>query len=161
MTIHSDHPKKTYLKALKSGMDSPFALWSERATGFFLGPFFCVTYHSGWEWNRRITNEKNTALGIIRNEGEGCKISFVNIKGLLAPHYLLLLWVLLASSMIISSQDPSLHPMLLLLSIPFTLVIAAVSALFESLTERSEEGQRELISILWDPVKLFSHRFET
>lgn len=49
MTIHPDHPKKEYLKALKHGMDSHFQFLMERATGFFIGPLSCVTYHSGWE----------------------------------------------------------------------------------------------------------------
>lgn len=161
MTIHSDHPKKTYLQALKRGMDSHFDFLTERVTGFFLGPFFCVTYHSGWEWNRKITNEKNTAIGSVRDEGKGCEVSFINIKGCLAPHYLLGMWLLITICLLISIQTHELELTALLISIPFTAIYSLISALFESMTERSEEGQRELIAILRDPVKLFSHRFET
>lgn len=159
MTIHSDHSKDTYLKALKKGMDSRWMFLTERTTGFFLGPFFCVTYHSGWEWNRKITNEKNTAIGIVRKEENGCRISFRNIKGLLAPHYLLGIWLLIAACLCILTPTPEFRRLALLISIPLTPLYAGLTTLFQSMTERSDEGEQALISILWDPVKLFSHRF--
>lgn len=160
MTINSDHSKKTYLNALKHGMDSHFQFLTERATGFFFGPFFCVTYHSGWEWNRRITNEKNTAIGIVSPETDGCKVSFFNIKGLLAPHYFLGIWLLSCLLIFFYAPDPSYIPATALIMLPITAVILGVEALFQGMTERSDEGHRALISILWDPVKLFSHRYE-
>lgn len=160
MTIHSDHPKKEYLKALKHGMDSHFQFLMERATGFFIGPLFCVTYHSGWEWNRRITNEKNTAIGFVRTKGDGCQVSFINIKGWLAPHYFI--WYWLASCLMIAlyGVDPELILTAALIMLPITAAVLGIDAMFQSMTERSDEGERELISILWDPVKRCPYHYE-
>lgn len=160
MTIHSDYSKKTYLKALKHGMDSHFQFLTERATGFFLGSFFLVTYHSGWEWNRKITNEKNTAMGIVSPEGNGCKVRFVNIKGYLAPHYFFWFWLLSCLCLYFYTPDPSYTLITAVIMLPVTAVILGIDAMFQSMTERSDEGERELINILRDPVKLFSYHYE-
>ena len=153
--------KKQYLSALRERMDSPFRWGSERCCGFFLGGLFSVTYHSGHEHNRRITGERNTALGFVAKDGEGCQVRFFVVKGLLAPHYLLGLFLLcLVICLSILLQDDlgtELLPYMFPISLVLTLLVGAASAVAESLTDRSLEGKKILHSILLDPTDPFSY----
>lgn len=151
MRIQSTMAKPKYLSELKSRMDRHFELGVERCTGFFLGSLICVTYHSGWEWNRRIRNQKNTALGIVRNTETGCEVRYINLKGLLAPQYLLGLLVFLVLSCLLLSMGTNLLPYLLPTSIGLGILIALLDAWLESLTRLSQNGAKALQEILASP----------
>lgn len=161
MKIQSSLSKKAYIRALKERRDSPFRFGSERFCGFFLGGLFCATYHCASEWNRRITGERNTAIGIIKKDADGCQVCCFTVKGLLAPHYLLGLFLFwLACSTSILAQEQIALPGLIVI-IPICLVLALLTgistAIAESFTAQSAQGKRILCSILLDPTDLFSY----
>ena len=88
------HPKE-YLRHMKERMGSRLDIWSERFTGILMGRFFYVTHHAGYEWNRRITNKKNAALGYVKETENGCEIRFLHFQGVLCPQYLIP-WLLIS-----------------------------------------------------------------
>lgn len=161
MEIRSSLSKKAYLSALKERMESPFRFGSERCCGIASLGFLYVTHHCAHEWNRRITGERNTAIGIVRKDGDGCRMQCFVIKGLLAPHYLLGLFLFCLASCLFAllrdSVDPSVFLYVLPISLALTLIIGISTAIAESFTEESAEGQRILHSILLDPTDLFSY----
>lgn len=162
MIIESTLPKAAYLRALKDRMESHFTFGLERPTGFFLGPLIYVTYHSGWEWNRRITNQKNTAVGFVKTAEGGTEVHCIFLKGPLAPHLFIPLFCAVFV-LCLSYTDPTVNwtPDVLIPCVPIsfllTLVCAGLSGYLESLTEKSEEGAGILRSILANPSDPFSN----
>ena len=161
MLIYSNLPKKAYISALKERRGSPFRFGSERFCGIAPGGMLYVTHHCSHEWNRRITGERNTAIGIVHNDGEGCRIRFIVIKGLLAPHYLLGLFCFCLVCFLIAMLQGSADPVVTTYALPVSLMISVFTglgtALAESFTDQSAEGQRILHSILLDPTDPFSY----
>lgn len=161
MNIHSPLSKKTYLNALKERMGSPFRFGSERCCGIFPGGLLYVTHHCSHEWNRRITGERNTAIGIVQRDGEGCRIRCFVVKGLLAPHYLLGLFLFCLACCLSALLAGNLEPSIMIYTLPISLAVSVLTgvgtALMESLTDESAEGQRILHSILLDPTDPFSY----
>ena len=162
MRITSPLPQKAYLTAMKDQMDGHFNFGTERFTGFFLGSCFYVTHHSGYEWNRKYTNQKNAAMGYVRKAEEGCEVRFIRFRGLLCPSQFLLevlLLVLCWISIMLAEGIWIPNAFLIGLGISFavTTISAPIATLFESLTERSEEGRRILLAFLLDPTDPFSY----
>ena len=162
MVFHSDLPKNAYLAAMKDEMGSHFDFGSERFTGFFLGNCFYVTHHAGYEWNRRYTNQKNAALGYVCKADDGCDVRFIRFRGMLCPAqflFILLLFVPILTFAMLTHGIMNAEVFLLGLGISFAAVAitAPISALIESLTERSEEGRRILLAFLIDPSDPFSY----
>lgn len=161
MKIRPSLSKKEYLSALKARMGSPFHFGMERSCGFFLGGFFYITHHCGHEWNRKITGERNTAIGIVRKDADGCKVSYAMIKGLLAPHCLLGMFLFcLAICLTVLLQedvDPATRVFTLPISIVFPLLAGLGNAVTEGMSEQSEEGRNILRCMLLDPADPFSY----
>ncbi len=162
MKIASGWEKEEYLSALKENMGDRFAFHTERFTGFFFGNCFSVTHHAGHTWNRRITNEKNTAVGFLRQRPEGCEICFLHVRGILAPSqfllYLLFITVVYLIPMLAYSDLPAdLLPVMLLVSLGTTGVLAVVSAIAESFTAEGEAGRKALFSLLMDPENPYEY----
>lgn len=149
MLIHSPLSQKVYLGSLRVNMDSHFDLGSERFTGFFLANCFYVTHHAGYEWNRRITNQKNAAMGYVKKCDNGCEVHFLQFRGALCP--LVFIPMLLVCTMLYLLSTPNMESMQIWLCIGVLSVFAPISALVESFTERSEDGRRSLLSMLADP----------
>ena len=153
MRIESPYTPKEYLANLKFNMSSHFEFGCERFTGFFLGRLFYVTYHSGYEWNRRITNQKNAAMGYVKRTDDGCEVRFVRFRGPLCPlQFLPFLLIMLACSLFFFSADPLVDaPTRMIIGLIATVITALITAFIESMTERSEDGRRTLLSMLIDP----------
>ena len=157
MKITSPLPPKAYLFHMKEQMGSFMDFASDRFTGRFLGRFFYVTHHSGYEWNRRITNEKNGAIGYVRSHEDGCEVCFIRLKGMFCfGQFLFILLITVIAIAALTLQlgfwDPSF-----LWFLPAALAIGAMYTLFESLTERSQEGRHILNALLLDPSDPFSY----
>lgn len=160
MVFHSELSKTEYLAALKENMSSHFAFGFERFTGFFIGNFFYVTYHSGYEWNQKITNQKNAAMGFVQDApaGEtGCDVHFLRFKGLLCPLVFLPIWFLFIGVILmqmLAHQVWSAEVFWTCTGIALALMVvcAPISTLFESITDGSIEGGRILLSFLADPT---------
>ena len=169
MQIQSRLSKQEYICSLKKRMGSSFDFGAERFTGFTIGKWFYVTHHAGTEWNRRITNQKNAALGYIDENTEGCRVQFIRFKGMLCPTQFLLWCVLvaiIAFFTFITQDDRTVETATTISGCcAVALILGALSETFsELMTERSEEGENTLISMLHDPSDPFSylnHRYKS
>lgn len=145
MMLTSKLDKPTYLYELRKSLSSPTDFGIERFTGFVFGSFFCVTHHCSYEWNRRITSEKNTAIGFVTKNSTGTEICCINTKGELRPQFLLP-WELFSILILrFLSTEAGLYLSIL------GLFAACISAIFDSLTEEGKAGHNNLISLLIDP----------
>ena len=159
MQIYSSFTPKAYIRAMKDQMGSRLALGAERFTGYFIGKLFCVTYHCGYEYDRRFSNPINSALGYVKESEDGCEVRFVKLKGILNPpsfifesllFSVLFLITLFPGGNAIYSDFP--WWCCFLLGFGITAVVAPLSALFEAMfSQRSAEGERTLLSFLLDP----------
>ena len=95
MRIQSQLTPREYISAMMEQMQGHFDFGQERFTGFFFGKVFSVTYHSGHEWNRRISNQKNTAIGYVRQTQGGSEVRCVCLRALMAPTQFLLYYCVL------------------------------------------------------------------
>ena len=159
MKLFSQLSAKAYLHTMRSQMRSHMEFGAERFTGFFLGNVFSVTYHSGYEFDRRYNNPKNSALGFVVKRESGCSVHFIRLKGALNPPAFLMLSLILTLMLLFSGMAngiPVYAPEFLLLCAGLgfgSMAIAApISALFECFSERSAEGARILLSFLQDPT---------
>ncbi len=170
MRLESKLSKRAYIAAMKDRMEGHLDFGKERFTGFFFGPVFSVTYHSGFEWNRRYTSQKNTAIGIVKKGESGCTVSCICLKGALAPTQFiplyLLIWSMLVvptlwTAMPIPAEDLAVVGkaigFLAALSFVVVAVSALIGALIESFTEKSIEGGKILRAFLLSPDDPFSY----
>ncbi len=162
MRIETGYHQDTYLEALRENMGSHFDFSVERFTGFFFGRMFTITHHADFVWNRRITNEKNTAVGFVRKHPEGCEVCFIHVRGLLAPPQFLLYLLIGSAAYLLpipfySDLPSGLFPVMLLVSLGITGVIAVISAIAESFTEESEAGRKMLFSLLMNPENPYEY----
>ncbi len=162
MKVQSSLDAEAYVMALRERMGDRAAFGTERFTGFFLGRLICVTYHSGHEWNRRITNEKNCAVGVVENHENGCQVKFLHLKGLLCPPQLLMQTVIcfVFSVLICLLETASLKLGLITFGIvmaAFLILVVPIYTLIESSTDRSIEGGKVLVATLKDPTDPFAY----
>ena len=159
MVFHSELSKTEYLAAMKDNMSSHFAFGFERFTGFFIGNFFYITYHSGYEWNQKITNQKNTAVGFVKNApaGEnGCDIHFFQFKGMLCPlvflpTFLALLGFLWIALLPTGDMTGELFLTGFIVALATMVLVAPIHTLIESTTDGSIEGEKALLLCLANP----------
>ena len=157
MRITSPLPPKAYLFHMKEQMGSFMDFAGDRFTGRFLGRLFYVTHHSGYEWNRRITNEKNGAIGYVRSHEDGCEVCFIRLKGAFCLGQFLFLLLMTAVMVAVAALEIGVWNPIYLWAFPIMLVVSAMSTLIESLTERSQEGMHILNALLLDPSDPFSY----
>lgn len=162
MLIQSVLSTQEYLSALRERMGSFWAFGAERFTGFTAGHWFYVTHHAGYEHFRKITNQKNAALGYLVETAEGCQVKFIRFKGLLCPAQFLLscvLTVLIAVLFLILHHDLTAEIVSVIgITCAGIIAIAApLEAYKESLTERSEVGEKCLMALLNTPSDLSSY----
>ena len=156
MRYDSTMQPREYLRHMKERMGSRLDIWSERFTGIFMGRFFYVTHHAGYEWNRRITNQKNAALGYVRETENGCEIRFLHFQGLLCPQFLIP-WLLISVALLVLCW-PAFEELPLML-IAAILMIVGFPVLFtciESTTDGSIDGRKSLLGLLIDPSDMFA-----
>ncbi len=155
MKIRSDLPKEQYLDAMKSQIGSFAAFGSERFVGTILGSFFSVTYCSGSEWNRLITNEKNRAIGYVRQAEQGTEICCIRLAGLTNPVSLIILFVVCLIMFAASGEFGFITSCIA--SLCCTVLTAPISALTDSLTERGQEGNRIVTAFLHNPQDFYGN----
>lgn len=156
MKYKSKLPQPVYLYEMKEHLGSGGG-GVEGLTGFVIGNFFSVTYHSGHEFNRRITNEKHRAIGFARSDGDGTKISCIRLAGLTNPLSLLVIYAcFFLTFLLIGGAEIALKPEILWLIAGMTLFLALGTAFTDSITERGQEGSKMLTAFLIDPVDYYS-----
>lgn len=151
MTIQSELPVDTYLKAMRASMESFFAFGEERLIGTILGPFFSVTYCSGYEHNRRITNEKSRAIGFARKKGSGTEVRCIRLKGMTNPVSLVLLFGLCMAMCLMTGKVTVREPVAWWTSLLVTAIMAIVTAFQDSITEQGQAGSETLTRFLHNP----------
>ncbi len=157
MQYISKLPYSIYLYEMKQQMSGFTEFGMERFTGTIIGSFFSVTYHSGHEFNRRITNEKHRAIGFVRPDGNGTKVSCIRLAGMTNPLSLIGMFGFLFLLFLLGGGVAvALMPEILALNAGMTLVVALVTAFTDSITERGQEGARVLTAFLLDPVDYYS-----
>lgn len=157
MKYTSSLPTSIYLYEMKEHMSGFTEFGIERFTGIIIGSFFSITYHSGHEFNRRVTNEKHRAIGFVRPGENGTKVSCIRLAGMTNPLSLIALFGFCFLLFLISGGiEIALMPEILLLCAGMTLAVALVTALTDSVTERGQEGSRILTAFLIDPVDFYS-----
>lgn len=140
--------KKEYLHDLCQRMDSWFSFGESRFTGVVLGSFLYITNHAGYEWNRRITNEKSRAIGFVTRHGDGCEVKVIFTWGYLDP--VSLIWMYLLMLGILQLRDPG-SPVAYILAAVIALGICAISAVQCWFTQRGQQTFDDLLSLLYNP----------
>ena len=157
MKMQTTLTPKHYLSAMKKRMGSRFAWGSERFTGFMLGHFFYVTHHAGYEWNRRITNQKNTAFGYVKKVENGSEIRFLHFQGMLCPQILIPYLLFFAGYAVVTWPVFSENPILLIASMLIIVFAPLLESCIESITDGSIEGRKSLLGLLIDPSDYFAY----
>lgn len=160
MRFESQMTSNEYVSAMKGQMGSFTDFGSERFTGIIVGRFFSVTYHSGYEFNRRITNEKHRAIGYVSPSGNGVKVNCIRLAGMTNPISLIIMYCLgLFFSILKTDLETALMPQWLLICAILTLILALFTAVTDSITEQGREGARILSAFLLDPLNFYSNLF--
>ncbi len=156
MRFDASVKKKKYLRELRLQMESWFAFGQPRFTGLVLGSFFYITRHAGYEWNRRVTNEKHRAIGFVTKQGERCAVHAVFIPGYLDP--LSLVWYYLICMVIfwIYGLNPWVHFVPNIIAVGVALLSGVISAVASCVTERGREAFDDLLTLLNDPVRFWA-----
>lgn len=157
MKYDSNLPYYAYLSAMKEQMSGFTEFGIERFTGTIIGGFFSITYHSGHEFNRRITNEKHRAIGFAKPHEGGTRISCVRLAGMTNP--LSLLGIFSFGFLIFLLRggiEIALMPQVLIINLAITVVVALITAITDSVTERGQEGSKMLTAFLIDPIDFYS-----
>lgn len=154
MIIQSKLPYKRYLNELKANLGSIFSFGEERVAGTVIWRFFSITCHAGHEWNRRITNEKQRAIGFARPDGDGTKIYCIRLAGLTNPISLAVMFLFCMVAFAIQGLG-SLGAMVQA-SLIVTGFMALFTAITDSWTERGMEAYRTLTAYLMDPADYYS-----
>lgn len=153
MNIHSSHNADTYLYEMRHAMGSSTDFGVERFTGIVLGKFFCVSHHCSYDWESRYTCQKNTAIGIVKNNKDSCDVQFFVTRGDLRPQWLIPVYAII---LFVS----------FLFTLPFRFALqyigiftfaAIISAIVEPHTSASKDGYKSLISLIKNPQNPYAN----
>lgn len=157
MKYRSDLSCSAYLFSMKEQMSGFTEFGIERFTGIFIGRFFSVTYHSGHEFNRRITNEKHRAIGFIKPDDKGTMVSCIRLAGLTNPLSLIGIFAFCFLIVLLRGGfEVAIMPQMLMVNVAITLITALLTAFTDSITERGQEGSKILTAFLIDPADFYS-----
>lgn len=153
MEFMSELTPYRYKEEMRSSLSSITDFGLERFTGFVVGSFFMITHHSAYEWNRKVTSEKHSAIGVVSPEGAGSKITCIRMAGALNPISFVFLVVLCQVILLVSGITEIVDSFWtsLLISVGVSFLIACASALQDSMTEQGQEGYATLSAFLLNP----------
>ena len=158
MIVSSNLSKEAYLEEFRSQVKGNyFCFGEERFTGFVIGGFFSIAYHSGYEWNRRITNEKNRAIGFVRKNGAGCKVYAVRLRGYTNPLSIIILFAVFLAILTLrqgnyaSGWERWFNPTNIWFALLGTGISVGISAAAAFTTERGQRGWAMVTSLLHCP----------
>ena len=154
MIIRSELPYRQYLFELKNNLDGIFEFGEERVAGSVIWRFFSITSYAGHEWNRRISNEKQRAIGFAKPDGDGTKIYCIRLAGLTNPISLAGLFLFCMVISLFKMEELSVAA--IQISLVTTVITAIVTAITDSWTERGLEAYRTLTAYLLDPKNYYS-----
>ena len=151
MRLERSISKPDYIQALRKHMGLVSDVGRQRFTGVFWGNFFYITHHAPWEWNRKITGERCSALGFVTATENGCRVRYLKFIGASDPKSWIKFFLLFYIIFSLKGWDWS-HP----ISWPLILIgtaLCAVSSLLACLfTENGLFGALRLTNLLKDPL---------
>ena len=160
MKFSSPMTSTDYLAAMKEQMGGFTEFGLERFTGIIIGRFFSITYQSGYESNRRITNEKHRAIGYVLPTDTGVNVRCIRLAGMTNPISLLAMYCFcFIISVFVSDLQTALMSQCLVFFGLLTFVMAVITAIASSVTERGREGSRILSAFLLDPLNFYSNLY--
>lgn len=143
----------TYLALIRRSFGFPLAVYSERVTGITIGRFFSVAYYCPFEWNRRITNECNRAMGYVKETDGGSEVRFIRSAGMLSTSWLLFWTAVFSAFYYVKLEEISLFSVLLCAAAAFVLCL--VTAFIDSLTEEGIQGAGVITRLLEKPDEFY------
>ena len=146
--------KKRYLYELREQLGSFTDFFSERFTGVVWGGFIYITHHAGFEWNRKITNEKSRAIGFVTKHGDGCAINVIFTRGFLDPWWMGIFYLLFLVLFWIKGAD-TMGSDVYWLSAVCSAVFCLVSYVQCWFTERGRDSMYELYWLLRNPSRFW------
>lgn len=156
MKIVSEISTVEYLREMKGHLESFTDFGMERLTGIVIGPFFSVTYHSGHEFNRRITDEKHRAIGFARACEDKTVVRCVRLAGMTNPVSLILIYAFCLLFGLLKEPYVLKDPIYLWACVGVTVIAALATAFTSSITERGQLGSKTLTAFLIDPANYYS-----
>lgn len=157
MKVHSQLPVDQYLSAMKAQMSGFCEFGCERFVGTIMGHLFSITYCSGHEMNRRITNEKSRAIGFVRSAGDGTDVYCIRLKGMSNPVSMLLNFALFYLMFALSGDYTFDYISIWPFALAGSLMMAIITSVTDSITERGQEGSRIMTSFLHDPDDYYAN----
>ena len=146
MHFHSSHSVKAYLSELRDSLDNnPLHYGLQGFRGIVLGRFFYIKHKSGYDLNRKLTSEENTAVGYVKSADNTTSIHFYTTKGVLDPLFIIR-WVV-TSALVIRFFPPMLAQLWIVVFLGFTILNAVIN----SVTKDGKDGKRRLVSLLRNP----------
>ncbi len=150
--LESSLSSKEYLARLRRTFRSPFLICDERVCGIVIGSFFSVAYHSPYEWNRRITSERNRAWGYVKEVDSKSCVSFIRGKGMLSPFWFCFYTLFCYALFLLKAGH---HPVFLAISCGLALVACLTTAFQSIITEQGEAGFHEVTRLLLHPEEYY------
>ncbi len=157
MVIDSPLSPAAYKSAVRDKLENYRHIWDERYTGRFIGPLFCITHHSYWEWNRQITGEMNHAIGYLKKTDSGCQVHFIHTTGIVSPIHLLRWFFLFLILNFIGTCSAQVEFSFAIAantigSLLGVLLVALGTAISNAMTENGILGYNTLCALLDDPT---------
>ena len=154
MHIISPLSPDDYRNAVRASLSNFSNPYRERFTGFFIGKWFYLSHHCEHEYGHRNTPHC-AAVGYIKKVENGSELHYLSFRGMLCPLTilpLLILWIVIC----LSAQPFQLHPISsILIGTLLIMFLAGLETIFESLSERSQEGVDALTALIDDPIAPF------
>lgn len=157
MTIDSPLPPASYKAAVRDKLENFRNFWDERFSGHFIGPVFCITHHSYWEWNRRTTGEMNNAIGFLKKTETGCRVHYIHTTGILTPFHLVVYFLLFMVISILYWRNDAVNAETAVtasgvVSVICLVMFSLISAISNALTENGIRGGDTLHALMEDPT---------
>ena len=152
MKVLSELTYREYRERFKEALDSPFALGSERFTGWMFFGLFTLNYYSGHEFLRRYYAISNKAMGFVRKKDGKAEITFFRFMGITDPVSFLLIY--LACMAILGYAGVHIR-IAWWLSLLWYGTFALFTFLFTALSERGCEGHKLLKIFIEHPGRRY------
>ena len=156
MKVKSKLTRDAYLLEVRRSLSSFTDFGRERIVGFVAGNFFVITHHADFEWNRMITGEKHSAIGFVKAEDSGSRITCLRTAGALNPLSLLTLYPFALLCTLYNGFLFEATGFSMLIALVISLIAAGITAIQDSITEQGAEGRKTLTAFLTDPSNYYS-----
>ena len=143
-----------YRNAVKASLNNFTNPFSEHFSGIFIGNWFYLAHHCGYEFDRRSTPQ-SAAVGYMKETIYGSSIHYLTFRGLFCP-VAFLITLSLCIGFCLMIDDPQNYPWKhIKIGIGLALFIATSFTCGELFSERSDESHEALMELMDDPIAPF------